>query len=151
MKWVLQKISPHNFHYSMLWGLDIWEFIINSIIRFCRMTEIHVEGGGTQLYCISTASVFFCILFIFLYQSYDLLLILMTDFSYLSPCIACLFWARVSGTDVWFGHMSVKLDRLQMTIWRMRIACWIIKVTDTLSQYVMLIAFPLQQCCMKAP
>jgi hypothetical protein len=28
---------------------------------------------------------------------------------------------------------------------RMRIACWIIKATDTHSEYVILIAFPLQQ------
>ena len=32
-----------------------------------------------------------------------------------------------------------------MTIRRMRIACWINKATDTLSQYVILIAFPLQE------
>ena len=32
-----------------------------------------------------------------------------------------------------------------MTIWRMRIACWIIKATSTLSEYVILIAFALQQ------
>ena len=32
-----------------------------------------------------------------------------------------------------------------MTIWRMRIACWITKATNTHSQYVILIAFPLQQ------
>jgi len=36
-------------------------------------------------------------------------------------------------------------DRPQMTIWRMRIACWIPKATDTHSEYVILIAFPLQQ------
>ena len=33
----------------------------------------------------------------------------------------------------------------QMTVWRMRIACWIPKATDTNSQYVILIAFPWQQ------
>jgi hypothetical protein len=32
-----------------------------------------------------------------------------------------------------------------MTVWRMRIACWIPKATNTNSQYVMFIAFPLQQ------
>jgi len=32
-----------------------------------------------------------------------------------------------------------------MTIWRMRIACWLSKATDTHLQYVILIAFPLQQ------
>ena len=32
-----------------------------------------------------------------------------------------------------------------MTIWRMRITCWIPKATDTHSEYVIFIAFPLQQ------
>jgi hypothetical protein len=36
-------------------------------------------------------------------------------------------------------------DRSQMTIWRMRNACWIPKATNTHSEYVTLIAFPLQQ------
>jgi len=31
------------------------------------------------------------------------------------------------------------------TIWRMRIASWVTKATDTHSEYVILIAFPLQQ------
>jgi len=39
---------------------------------------------------------------------------------------------------------SVELDRQQMTIRRMRIACWIPKVTNTQSEYITLIAFPLQ-------
>jgi len=34
----------------------------------------------------------------------------------------------------------------QMTIWRKRIACWITKATNTHSEYVILNAFPLQQC-----
>jgi hypothetical protein len=40
---------------------------------------------------------------------------------------------------------TVEPDRPQMTIWRMRIACWITKATDTTSEYVILSAFPLQQ------
>jgi len=36
-------------------------------------------------------------------------------------------------------------DRLQMTIWSMRIACWITKVTNTQSKYVIFIAVPPQQ------
>ena len=39
----------------------------------------------------------------------------------------------------------VQPDRPQMTIWCMRIACWISKATNTRSQYVILIALPLQQ------
>ena len=40
---------------------------------------------------------------------------------------------------------AVGPDRLQMTIWRMRIACWISEATNTHSQYVILTAFRLQQ------
>ena len=39
----------------------------------------------------------------------------------------------------------VELDRPQMTIWRMQIACCIPKTTNTPSEYVILNAFPLQQ------
>jgi len=38
-----------------------------------------------------------------------------------------------------------ELDRPQMTIWRIRIAWWIPKATNTPSEYVILIAFTLQQ------
>jgi hypothetical protein len=40
---------------------------------------------------------------------------------------------------------TVQPDRLQMTIWRERIACWIAKTTNTQSEYVVIIAFLLQQ------
>ena len=39
----------------------------------------------------------------------------------------------------------VESNRPQMTIRRMRFACWITKATDTQSDYVMPIAFPRQQ------
>jgi len=39
----------------------------------------------------------------------------------------------------------VKPDRRQMTMWRMRIACWITRAINTHSEYIILIAFPLQQ------
>jgi hypothetical protein len=40
---------------------------------------------------------------------------------------------------------SVEADRPQMTIWRMRIACWVPKATDTHSGCVILIALLRQQ------
>jgi len=39
----------------------------------------------------------------------------------------------------------VEQDRTQMTIWRMCFACWITKATNTHSEYVIVIDFPLQQ------
>ena len=41
-------------------------------------------------------------------------------------------------------NMAV-LGRLQMTIWRIPIACWVPKATNSHSKYAILIAFPLQQ------
>ena len=40
---------------------------------------------------------------------------------------------------------TVEPDRPQMAMWRMRIACWIPKATNTHSAYVIILAFPLQQ------
>jgi len=40
---------------------------------------------------------------------------------------------------------TVQPDRPQMTIWRMRTACWIPEATNTHSQYIVLIPFALQQ------
>jgi hypothetical protein len=40
---------------------------------------------------------------------------------------------------------SVQPNRPQMTIWRTRMACWMPKGTNAHSEYVILIAFPLQQ------
>jgi hypothetical protein len=38
----------------------------------------------------------------------------------------------------------VEADRLQVTIWRMRIAYWVPKAIDTHSQLVIIVAFPIQ-------
>jgi len=40
---------------------------------------------------------------------------------------------------------TVETDSPQMKIWRMRVACWIPKATNTHSEYVILVAFPLQR------
>jgi len=40
---------------------------------------------------------------------------------------------------------TVERGTPQMTVWRMRISCWIPYATNTYSQYVILIAFPLQK------
>ena len=39
----------------------------------------------------------------------------------------------------------------QVTIWRMCVACWITTATNTHSEYVIAIAFPLQQCLHERP
>jgi len=41
--------------------------------------------------------------------------------------------------------INLESDKPQMTAWPMRIACWIVKATDTHSECVTLITFPLQQ------
>ena len=41
-------------------------------------------------------------------------------------------------------------DQPQMTIWRMPIACWIPKATDTRSEYVLLLLFHYNNGCTNA-
>jgi len=44
-----------------------------------------------------------------------------------------------------------RAGRPQMKIWCMRIAYWITKATNTLSEYVILVAFHCKYSCMHAP
>jgi hypothetical protein len=57
-------------------------------------------------------------------------------------CSVFFFYRAVDGT-MWKN--IVDPDRLQMTIYRMRIACWIRKAIHTHSEFVKLIPFPQQQ------
>jgi len=50
----------------------------------------------------------------------------------------CRLWDKVKKN-------MVKLERPQMTVWRKSIACWISKSTNTHSEYVILIDFPLKE------
>jgi hypothetical protein len=43
------------------------------------------------------------------------------------------------------GKNTVELGRQQMTIWRMRIECWIPNATNTHPEYAIIKDFPLQQ------
>ena len=45
----------------------------------------------------------------------------------------------------------VERGRPQLTIWSMRIVCWITEATNTHSDYVIIITLPLQQCLHKRP
>ena len=53
------------------------------------------------------------------------------------PRKSCRLWDIVEN--------MVETGTPQMTIWRMRIACCILKATNTHSEYIILIAFPLHQ------
>ena len=60
--------------------------------------------------------------------------------------ILCLItFIRISGVWEITWKNIVEPGRPQMTVWRMRIACWITKATETQSKYVIHIVFPLQQ------
>jgi hypothetical protein len=59
---------------------------------------------------------------------------------------SCRFF-RYNGKFLSYSLIALlsSAGRPQMTIRRMRIACWMPKSTNTLSEYVILISFPLQQ------
>jgi hypothetical protein len=60
-------------------------------------------------------------------------------------CVQWLFFSENRAVYEIMWKNSVEPGRPQMTIWRTRIACWIPKATNTHSEYVTLIAFPLQK------
>jgi len=56
-----------------------------------------------------------------------------SDFFSESPTVYETMWKNI-----------VERDRSQMTIWRMRVACWMPNAKNTHSEYAILIDFPLQ-------
>jgi hypothetical protein len=60
-------------------------------------------------------------------------------------CVQQLFFFENRAVYEIMWKNTVERGRQQMAIWRMRVAWWIIKATNTHSEYVILIAFRLQQ------
>jgi len=58
--------------------------------------------------------------------------------------ITLFFFENRFGYEIILKNIA-EPDRPQMTIWHMRIAWWIPKLTNIYLEYVILIAFPLQQ------
>jgi hypothetical protein len=58
-------------------------------------------------------------------------------------CSITFFENGVIYDKMW--EATAELDKPQMTIWRMRIACYIPKPTNTFFEYVIIIACPPQQ------
>jgi len=63
---------------------------------------------------------------------------MMMNFFYLNRTVYEIMWKNI-----------VARGRPRMTIWRMRIECWMPKATNTHSECVILIPFPLQQCLLE--
>jgi hypothetical protein len=65
------------------------------------------------------------------------------DFASLT-CISLMYaWKTNKCNNYWYGRPGHATD--DNIIWHMRLACWITKATNTHSEYVIRIAFPLQQ------
>jgi len=58
-------------------------------------------------------------------------------------CSVIFFFANLAFCEIMWKNVG--WVKPQITVWRMRIACWITKATNTHSEYVIHIAFPLQQ------
>ena len=55
-----------------------------------------------------------------------------------------VFFRKSCGYEIIWKN-CVEPERPQVTIWRVRIACWIPKAKNAYSEYVILIVIPLQQ------
>jgi hypothetical protein len=59
-------------------------------------------------------------------------------------CSVTFFFENHAVYEIMWKNI-VEQDRPQMTLWSMRVACWIPKATNTHSQYVINISLPLEQ------
>ena len=62
-----------------------------------------------------------------------------------TSCVQWLFFSKIVPFFEIIWKNFLESGRPQMTVWRMRIACWITTATNTNTEYVILIALPLQQ------
>jgi hypothetical protein len=60
------------------------------------------------------------------------------------------FFENLTGYDIMWKNI-VNPDRPRMRVWCMLVACWIPQATNTVSEYVIIIAFPLNNGCTDAP
>jgi hypothetical protein len=65
-------------------------------------------------------------------------------------CPVTFFFENLAIYEIMWKHF-VMPDRPQMTMWRMRVACWIPRTTSTYSEYVILLLFHCNNGCTKAP
>jgi hypothetical protein len=65
-------------------------------------------------------------------------------------CPITLIFESLAVYEIMWKHVA-EPGRPQMTIWRMRIACWIHMATNTLSEYVSLYVFPCNNGCTTWP
>ena len=125
------------------------------MLYHCRMWcyAIGVEAVVLRSWCVVLCTV--CQLvasswYIFFTYIYDARSHLYQIYLYIYICVCecvcvcvCVFENRAVN-EIMLKNFVVR-DRPQMTVWHMRIACWIPKATNTHSEYVIIIAFPLQQ------
>jgi hypothetical protein len=64
----------------------------------------------------------------------------------ITTCSSCsiIFFVRALYEIIWKN--IIEPDRQQMTVWGMCIACWIPQATNTHTEYIIFIAFPLHEC-----
>jgi hypothetical protein len=126
---------------------DIWVFIFENLSTKCKFhynrTRITVTLHEDQFTCLTTShSVLLRMRNISdkSFRENQNAHFLLNNFFFFENRLYEIMWKNL-----------VVLGRQQMTVWRMRIACWIPKARDTHSQYAILIAFHCDSVCTNAP
>jgi hypothetical protein len=119
---------------------DILVFFKNLSRKFkfhCNVTRITGTLHEDQMHFLTFLAQFFSELVMFQARVVEKIkahILLSITFFFENHSVLEIMWKYI-----------VEWGRPQMTIWRMRIACWVFKATNTHLLYVILIAFPLQQ------
>jgi len=120
------------------------EYFQNTVAKF----QVSLKPDKNNGYCTWRPIIHFCLYLAQLFLAWEMFLLKVVD--EIKTQFICrnflFFFFRKSSCCAVVWKNIVEPDRQQVTLWRMRIACWIPKVTNTRSECVIFISFPLQQC-----
>jgi len=118
-----------------------WNFIFDDFSKICRENQISLKSSKNKEYFTWRPIYIFCS---FLLRMKNVLNKFVEKFEIRILCSKTFFFRNCAAYEI-ICKNTVERGRPQMTIWRMRIACWISKATNTHTACVIRIAFPLQK------
>jgi hypothetical protein len=132
----MEQLDPHAVDFHEIWYLIIFRKSVKKIAKFIKIWhELRVFYMKTTIHFCSYLALFFLEWEMLLYKSFrksQNTPFLFKNFIFENRAVYEIMWKN-----------TVEPGRPHITIWRMRIACWIPTATNAQSEYPILISFPL--------
>jgi hypothetical protein len=132
----MEQLGSHWTDFYEIWYLSIFRKFIEKIQVSCKSDNNSGHFTWTPMH-----------IFIYLAQLFLKWIIFRTkvvEKKHTSTMFSNFFFQNRAVYEIMWKNI-VERGRPQMTIWRIRLSCWIPKAKNTHSEYVIFIVFPLQQ------